>query len=86
MLLLGVIGGLAGSAFNHANQRLAAWRKERLGMRGARGRVVEALAVVLLTSTISFLLPLMVECQVGCGFRCGGVGFVCGLLLAALVG
>lgn len=33
---------------------------------GTRGRLWEALAAALLTSTVSFLLPMMVACQVGC--------------------
>lgn len=64
MLLLGVLGGLAGSAFNHANQRLAEWRKAALGRRGPRARVAEALAIVVLTSGVSFLLPMMAGCRV----------------------
>jgi hypothetical protein len=61
----GVIGGLMGSAFNHANQRLAEWRKARLARHGTRARIAEALAIALLTSAISFALPLMAQCQVG---------------------
>jgi H+/Cl- antiporter ClcA len=64
MLLLGVIGGLLGSCFNHLNALLAAWRKQRLLKYGPRGRLWEGLAAALLTSTVSFLLPMMVACQV----------------------
>lgn len=65
MLLLGVIGGLLGSCFNHLNALLAGWRKQRLLKYGPRGRLWEGLAAALLTSTVSFLLPMMVACQVG---------------------
>jgi H+/Cl- antiporter ClcA len=64
MLLLGVIGGLLGSCFNHLNALLAAWRKQRLLKYGPRGRLWEGLTAALLTSTVSFLLPMMVACQV----------------------
>uniref|UniRef100_A0A383VWF9 Chloride channel protein n=1 Tax=Tetradesmus obliquus TaxID=3088 RepID=A0A383VWF9_TETOB len=63
MLLLGVIGGLLGSCFNHLNALLAGWRKQRLLKYGPRGRLWEGLAAALLTSTVSFLLPMMVACQ-----------------------
>ncbi|GBF93681.1 hypothetical protein Rsub_06784 [Raphidocelis subcapitata] len=71
VLLLGIVGGLAGSAFNAANQRLAAWRAARRrraaaapgGGGGAGGRVAEAVVLALLTSAVSFALPLMARCQ-----------------------
>ncbi|KAI8468319.1 MAG: chloride channel [Monoraphidium minutum] len=63
MLLLGVIGGLAGSAFNAANQALAGWRRRTLAPRGPRARLAEAAAIALVTSALSFALPLMVACQ-----------------------
>ncbi|KIY93570.1 Chloride channel protein CLC-d [Monoraphidium neglectum] len=63
VLLLGVIGGLVGSAFNHANQALAEWRKANLYKHGARGRVAEALAIAVVTSAVAFALPLVAQCQ-----------------------
>eukprot|EP00879_Flechtneria_rotunda_P029665 GHRR01032100.1.p1 GENE.GHRR01032100.1~~GHRR01032100.1.p1 ORF type:complete len:137 (+),score=31.07 GHRR01032100.1:231-641(+) len=66
MLLLGVIGGLLGSFFTALNGRLAAWRNSVLAPYGKRGRLWESLAVALLTSTVSFLLPMLTSCQVGC--------------------
>lgn len=64
MLLLGVIGGLLGSCFNYLNALLAGWRKKRLLQYGPRGRLWEGLVVALMTSTVSFLLPMLVSCQV----------------------
>eukprot|EP00879_Flechtneria_rotunda_P004562 GHRR01004817.1.p1 GENE.GHRR01004817.1~~GHRR01004817.1.p1 ORF type:complete len:654 (+),score=198.62 GHRR01004817.1:480-2441(+) len=63
MLLLGVIGGLLGSFFTALNGRLAAWRNSVLAPYGKRGRLWESLAVALLTSTVSFLLPMLTSCQ-----------------------
>ncbi|KAF8058892.1 CLC-D [Scenedesmus sp. PABB004] len=63
MLLLGVIGGLLGSAFNHLNAALSEVRKARLARHGARGRLWEGAAAALLVSTVSFLLPMLVACR-----------------------
>ena len=41
-----------------------AWRKKFLDRYGIRGRIAEALVVSLVTSIVSFSLPLMVPCQV----------------------
>lgn len=64
MLLLGVVGGLLGSAFIALNAHLADWRKKHLAHLGVRGRVAEALAISVLTSAVSFILPLIFACQV----------------------
>lgn len=63
MLLLGVIGGLLGSCMNAFNARLTRWRKQHLVGYGRRGRVMEVLIIALITSTLSFTLPLMFSCQ-----------------------
>ncbi|KAG2496165.1 hypothetical protein HYH03_005767 [Edaphochlamys debaryana] len=62
MLLLGVLGGLLGSGFSAINSRLARWRKKSLAPLGPRGRLLEGLAISCLTSTLSFVVPLMVVC------------------------
>eukprot|EP00878_Enallax_costatus_P009990 GHUV01010428.1.p1 GENE.GHUV01010428.1~~GHUV01010428.1.p1 ORF type:complete len:619 (+),score=131.54 GHUV01010428.1:162-2018(+) len=62
MLLLGVIGGLLGSCFNYLNSILAGIRKARLYKYGPSGRIWEGVVCALLTSTVSFLLPMMVSC------------------------
>ncbi|KAJ9530837.1 hypothetical protein QJQ45_028717 [Haematococcus lacustris] len=64
MLLLGVIGGLSGSAFISLTSRLASWRRRHLTPWGVRGRLAEALLLSLLTSSASFMLPLAFSCQV----------------------
>ncbi|KAJ9530379.1 hypothetical protein QJQ45_000747 [Haematococcus lacustris] len=63
MLLLGVIGGLSGSAFISLTSRLASWRRRHLTPWGVRGRLAEALLLSLLTSSASFMLPLAFSCQ-----------------------
>ncbi|MEW5313527.1 MAG: hypothetical protein WDW38_005088 [Sanguina aurantia] len=70
MLLLGVVGGLLGSAFIVLNARLAVWRKHTLSKYGRRGKVLEGLAISVLTSVVSFGLPLLFECQ-GCPIDAG---------------
>lgn len=74
MLLIGVIGGLLGATFNHLNAKLARLRKLLLLTYGPKGRVVEGVVVAALTSTVSFVLPMLVACVVrgGGGGRGGG--------------
>ncbi|PNW88649.1 hypothetical protein CHLRE_01g038700v5 [Chlamydomonas reinhardtii] len=62
MLLLGVLGGLMGSGFIVMNTRLSEWRRRNLAPLGRRGRLLEGLAISVLTSTLSFVVPLMVAC------------------------
>lgn len=66
VLLLGVIGGLLGSSFIAINSKLTVWRKEHVFKYGLRARMLEALIISLITSGVSFLLPLVFSCQVGC--------------------
>lgn len=73
MLLLGVVGGLLGSAFIVLNARLAVWRKHTLSKYGRRGKVLEGLAISVLTSVVSFGLPLLFECQVSVLGRLSGL-------------
>ncbi|KAF5829363.1 putative chloride channel protein CLC-d [Dunaliella salina] len=63
VLLLGVIGGLLGSSFIAINAKLTVWRKENVSKLGARAKIAEALLVSILTSAVSFLLPLIFSCQ-----------------------
>ncbi|KAG2444895.1 hypothetical protein HXX76_001631 [Chlamydomonas incerta] len=62
MLLLGVLGGLMGSGFIVMNSRLSEWRRRHLAPLGRRGRLLEGLVISVLTSTLSFVVPLMVAC------------------------
>lgn len=64
VLLLGVIGGLLGSSFIVLNAKLTKWRKENITKRGVRAKIGEALLISVLTSAVSFLLPLVFGCQV----------------------
>jgi chloride channel 7 len=73
MVLIGVIGGLAGATFNHLNAKLARLRKLLLLTYGPKGRVFEGVVVAALTSTVSFVLPMLVACVVrGVGQEGGG--------------
>ena len=63
MLLLGILGGLLGTAFNAMNAQLTIWRKAYYRNKPPRAKIIEAVSVAFLTSTISFCLPLMVPCQ-----------------------
>lgn len=81
VLLLGVIGGLLGTFFISLNARLVAWRRQHLLPHGSKARVAEALLISLLTSAVSFLLPLLFACQAsGEAGVSGGCGCVCALL------
>ncbi len=64
MLLLGVVGGLLGSCFIVLNARLVAWRRKHLARYGVRGRLLEGAVISLITSAVSFTLPLVFACQV----------------------
>ena len=44
------------------NTRLSEWRRRNLAPLGRRGRLLEGLAISVLTSTLSFVVPLMVAC------------------------
>lgn len=63
MMLLGILGGLLGTAFNSMSAQLTIWRNKFFRHRPKRDRILEVVAVAFLTSTISFCLPLMVSCQ-----------------------
>eukprot|EP00803_Ostreobium_quekettii_P009051 evm.model.scf_1646.2 EVM.evm.TU.scf_1646.2 scf_1646:9021-11405(-) len=63
MLLLGVLGGLLGSAFNALNARLTVWRQAWFKHSGPKAKIMEAVSVAFLTSTISFCVPLTVQCK-----------------------
>ena len=65
VLLLGVVGGLLGSGFVALTALVGHWRKTIFWPQwGATGKVVEALLVSLMTSIVSFGLPMMLSCQV----------------------
>ncbi|KAL1536074.1 chloride channel protein CLC-d-like isoform X2 [Salvia divinorum] len=62
MAVIGVIGGLLGALFNQLTFHIAYWRRNYLHKRGNRVKVIEACIVSLITSLISFGLPLFRKC------------------------
>ena len=62
MAMLGVAGGLAGALFNRLSLTVSLWRRTSLHPRGARVKVYDACVVALITSTLSFGLPLLHNC------------------------
>ncbi|MCO5562887.1 hypothetical protein L7F22_016523 [Adiantum nelumboides] len=62
MAMVGVIGGLLGALFNQLTLYLSSWRRNTLHKRGDRVKIVEACLVSLLTSILSFGLPLLTKC------------------------
>ena len=53
-----------GASFVTLTAALGNLRKRYLDRHGVRGRIAEALFISLLTSIVSFSLPLLVHCQV----------------------
>ncbi|KAL2244046.1 UNVERIFIED_CONTAM: Chloride channel protein CLC-d [Sesamum indicum] len=62
MAVIGVIGGLLGALFNQLTYYIAYWRRNYLHKRGNRVKVVEVCIVSVITSVISFGLPLFKKC------------------------
>ncbi|GBG68866.1 hypothetical protein CBR_g3563 [Chara braunii] len=62
MAMLGVMGGLLGAMFNQLTWYVTSWRRCYLHKKGDRVKVIEALLISLLTSVLSFCLPLMKQC------------------------
>ncbi|XP_073137026.1 chloride channel protein CLC-d isoform X1 [Henckelia pumila] len=62
MAVIGVIGGLLGALFNQLTFYIAYWRRNYLHKRGNRVKVIEVCIVSVLTSIISFGLPLFKKC------------------------
>ncbi|CAG9467135.1 unnamed protein product [Pedinophyceae sp. YPF-701] len=63
LTLLGVFGGLSSSVFIWANGLLCKWRRDVLGPRGPKWKVIEAMCVTALVSLVSLAVPAMVSCQ-----------------------
>ncbi|KAH6768544.1 chloride channel D [Perilla frutescens var. frutescens] len=62
MAVIGVIGGLLGALFNQLTFHIAYWRRNYLHKRGNRVKVIEVCIVSVITSVISFGLPLFRKC------------------------
>uniref|UniRef100_A0A0E0KHS0 Chloride channel protein n=1 Tax=Oryza punctata TaxID=4537 RepID=A0A0E0KHS0_ORYPU len=63
MAIIGVIGGLLGALFNQLTLYITKWRRTYLHKKGKRVKIFEACLISLITSTISFVLPLMRKCS-----------------------
>ncbi|XP_054805887.1 chloride channel protein CLC-d-like [Prosopis cineraria] len=63
MAIIGVIGGLLGALFNQLTLYITSWRRNYLHKKGIRVKIVEACLVSVLTSVISFCLPLLRKCS-----------------------
>ncbi|KAL2530482.1 Chloride channel protein CLC-d [Forsythia ovata] len=62
MAVIGVIGGLLGALFNQLTLYLTHWRRNYLHKKGNRVKMIEVCIVSVITSVISFGLPLFRQC------------------------
>ncbi|KAK9139773.1 hypothetical protein Scep_009454 [Stephania cephalantha] len=63
MAIIGIIGGLLGALFNQLTFLITYWRRKYLHKRGSKVKIIEACLISLLTSAISFGLPLLRKCS-----------------------
>ncbi|XP_022721873.1 chloride channel protein CLC-d-like isoform X5 [Durio zibethinus] len=63
MAVIGVIGGLLGALFNQLTIYVTRWRRNYLHKKGNRVKVYEACLISVITSVISFGLPLLRKCS-----------------------
>jgi chloride channel 6 len=64
VLPLGIAGGIIGALFNHLSWCLAQWRQVNVPARNRGRRALEVLAVVFVTATLTYSMPLMAKtCQ-----------------------
>jgi len=57
---MGVIGGLAGALFNHANTLLTKWRMKNIGGRGPK-RYAEVWVITFCVATATFFMPIILS-------------------------
>lgn len=62
MAVIGVIGGLLGALFNQLTIYITHWRRNYLHKKGNRVKIIEVCIVSVITSVISFGLPLFRKC------------------------
>ncbi|XP_047334028.1 chloride channel protein CLC-d-like [Impatiens glandulifera] len=62
MAVIGVIGGLLGALFNQLTLYMTSWRRNSLHKKGNRVKIIEVCLISLITSAISFGLPLFRKC------------------------
>ncbi|XP_043691449.1 chloride channel protein CLC-d-like [Telopea speciosissima] len=63
MAFIGVIGGLLGALFNQLTLYITRWRRQYLHKKGNRVKIIEVCIISLMTSAISFGLPLLRKCS-----------------------
>ncbi|KAG6757494.1 hypothetical protein POTOM_037806 [Populus tomentosa] len=63
MAVIGVIGGLLGALFNQLTLHITYWRRNYLHKNGNRVKIIEACLISVITSAISFGLPLLRKCN-----------------------
>ncbi|CAI9118521.1 OLC1v1020104C1 [Oldenlandia corymbosa var. corymbosa] len=62
MAVIGVIGGLLGALFNQLTLYITNWRRNYLHKKGNRVKIIEVCLISVITSAISFGLPLFRKC------------------------
>ncbi|KAL3505898.1 hypothetical protein ACH5RR_031280 [Cinchona calisaya] len=76
MAVIGVIGGLLGALFNQLTLYITNWRRNYLHKKGNRVKIIEVCLISVITSIISFGLPLFRKCtscpesDMNSGFEC----------------
>ncbi|KAF9607604.1 hypothetical protein IFM89_037532 [Coptis chinensis] len=63
MAIIGIIGGLLGALFNQLTRYITYWRRKYLHKRGNRVKIIEICLISVITSVISFGLPLLRKCS-----------------------
>ncbi|XP_058192974.1 chloride channel protein CLC-d isoform X2 [Rhododendron vialii] len=63
MAFIGVIGGLLGALFNQLTRYITYWRRNYLHKKGNRFKIIEVCLISVITSVISFGLPLFRKCS-----------------------
>lgn len=63
MAVIGVIGGLLGALFNQLTRYITYWRRNNLHKKGTRVKMIEVCIISVITSAISFGLPLLRKCS-----------------------
>ncbi|XP_022762058.1 chloride channel protein CLC-d-like isoform X6 [Durio zibethinus] len=63
MAVIGIIGGLLGALFNQLTIYITRWRRNYLHKKGNRVKIYEACLISVITSVISFGLPLLRKCS-----------------------
>eukprot|EP00850_Spirogloea_muscicola_P011972 SM000076S21793 [mRNA] locus=s76:235730:243321:- [translate_table: standard] len=63
MAAVGIIGGILGALFNQLTFYLSSWRRNSLHPQGNHVKVIEACTVALLTTALSFGMPMLTKCR-----------------------